>query len=344
MKLGELGGLAGLEVGSEQADREIYGLAPLPEAGPEELSFFADPRYVKALAKTKAGVILVPLDFQGPHDSLLLRCADPAGVFAGLIPYFCPPPPVWEPGIHRSAVVAETARVEAGATIQAGVVIEPGAQVGAGSVIGANAYIGHGAVIGRDCRISSNCSIGERCVLGDRVILHAGVVIGSDGFGFQFREGRQEKIPQHGMVQIDNDVEIGANSTVDRARFGRTWIGEGTKLDNLVQVGHNVTLGKHCILCAQVAIAGSTRVGDYVTFAGKVGVNGHITIGSRVVITAMAGVVADVPEGAVFGGRPAFDLADYKRNFVQLRRIHKLYDRVAGLEKRLPASGLPPVG
>jgi UDP-3-O-[3-hydroxymyristoyl] glucosamine N-acyltransferase len=255
-----------------------------------------------------------------------------------LVPIFTPPEPTWPSGVHPSAVISPEAKVAESASIQPGVVIEAGANIQEGCFIGANSYIGHGASIGANTRLGPSVFIGPRCILGERVLLHAGVVIGADGFGFQFRNGRQEKIPQTGIVQIDDDVEIGANSTVDRARFGRTRIGAGTKIDNLVQVGHNVQIGRHCILCAQVAIAGSTRVGDYVTFAGKVGVNGHIEIGSRAILTAMSGVAADVPEGAVLGGRPAFDLADYKRNFVQLRRIHKLYERVAVLEKRLSPS------
>lgn len=343
MKLGRLAGMEGVSLPPGVEDREIFGLASLPEAGPDELSFFADARYLKALHKSRAGVILVPRDFAGEHSAVLIRCENPAEVFAGLVPYFSPPEPIWLPGIHVAAVVSPDARVADSACIQAGVVVEAGAVIGENSVIGANSYVGHDAMIGADCRIFSSVTIGAHCRIGDRVILHAGVVIGSDGFGFQFQNGRQEKIPQTGIVQIDDDVEIGANSAVDRARFGRTWIGEGTKLDNLVQIGHNVRIGRHCILCAQVAIAGSTRVGDYVTFAGKVGVNGHIEIGSRAIITAMSGVVADVPEGAVFGGRPAFDLDDYKRNYVQLRRIYKLYDRVAALEKKLSSAGTGPL-
>src|SRR4029079_11732420 len=150
--------------------------------------------------------------------------------------------------------------------------------------------------------------IGERCVVGNRVIMHAGVVIGSDGFGFEFKDGRHVKIPQTGIVQIDDDVEIGANTTVDRARFGRTWIKEGTKIDNLVQIAHNVTIGRHCILCGQVGIAGSTTIGDYVTLGGQVGVTGHIEIGDRASVGAQSGVSKDTPGGAVYYGTPALPI------------------------------------
>lgn len=346
MTLQSLADAVALDLGvlpEDQRQRSIFGLAPLSEAGPDELSYFADPRYAAVFRKSRAGIILVPQDHSAPHGAVLIRCPDPAAVFASLIPLFTPPEPTWAPGVHPSSVISPQAQVADSASIQPGVVIEAGAVIGENCVIGTHTYIGHEARIGRDSRLGASVVIGARCVLGERVILHGGVVIGADGFGFQFRNGRHEKIPQTGIVQIDDDVEIGANSTVDRARFGRTWIGAGTKIDNLVQVGHNVQIGRHCILCAQVAIAGSTRVGDYVTFAGKVGVNGHIEIGSRATLTAMSGVVGNVPEGAVYGGRPAFDLAEYKRNFVQLRRIHKLYERVASLEKNLSRPTPPPV-
>jgi UDP-3-O-[3-hydroxymyristoyl] glucosamine N-acyltransferase len=341
--LAEIAGWELSQIPQSAHDKEIFGLAPLGEAGPDEISFFADPRYSAVLKKSRAGVVLVPESFSGDHSAVCIPCSDPAAAFAALVPIFTPPEPTWPAGVHSSAVISPEASVAASASIQPGVVIEAGANIAEGCFIGANSYVGHGAKIGANTRVGPSVFIGPRCILGERILLHAGVIIGADGFGFQFRDGRQEKIPQTGIVQIDDDVEIGANSTVDRARFGRTRIGAGTKIDNLVQVGHNVQIGRHCILCAQVAIAGSTLVGDYVTFAGKVGVNGHIEIGSRSVLTAMSGVAADVPEGAVFGGRPAFDLADYKRNFVQLRRIHKLYDRVATLEKNLAPSPSSPL-
>ena len=163
--------------------------------------------------------------------------------------------------------------------------------------------------------------------------LHAGVVVGSDGFGYELVQGRHSKIPQTGIVQIDDDVEIGSNTTIDRARFGRTWIQKGTKIDNLVQVAHNVTVGAHSILCAQVGVAGSTKIGNYVTIAGQAGLNGHIEIGDQSIITAMAGVTKDVPAKSVMVGLPAKPMKEYKTNYVLLHNIHKLYDRVKVLEK-----------
>jgi UDP-3-O-[3-hydroxymyristoyl] glucosamine N-acyltransferase len=167
------------------------------------------------------------------------------------------------------------------------------------------------------------------------VILHCGVVVGADGFGYEFRDGCQQKIPQTGTVQIDDDVEIGANSAVDRARFGRTWIQCGTKIDNLCQIGHNVTIGEHCILCAQVGISGSTRIGNYVTLAGKVGLSGHIEIGDKVMIGAMSGLAKNVPSNTIMFGAPAQPIREYKENYALLKNIRKLYDRVKSLELKL---------
>jgi UDP-3-O-[3-hydroxymyristoyl] glucosamine N-acyltransferase len=220
--------------------------------------------------------------------------------------------------------------------IGAHAVIEPGAKVGSRSIISAHAYVGHGVQIGEDCRIYPHVTIRERCTLANRVILHPGVVIGSDGFGYEFRDGAHQKIPQTGIVQIEDDVEIGANSTVDRARFGRTWIRKGTKIDNLVQIAHNVTVGEHSILCAQVGISGSTRVGNFVTLAGKVGVNGHIEIGDGAIIGAMSGVPKSIKPGVIVIGAPARPIKDYKISLALLNKLAALFDRVKKLEEGTP--------
>jgi UDP-3-O-[3-hydroxymyristoyl] glucosamine N-acyltransferase len=199
-------------------------------------------------------------------------------------------------------------------------------------VVQAHSFIGQESVLGDECHIHPNVTVRERCKIGSRVILHSGVVIGADGFGYEFREGRQQKIPQTGTVQIDDDVEIGANSAVDRARFGRTWIQKGTKIDNLVQIGHNVTIGEHSVLCAQVGISGSTRIGNYVTLAGKVGLSGHIEIGDKVMIGAMSGLAKNVPSNTIMFGAPAQPIREYKENYALLKNIRKLYDRVKALE------------
>jgi UDP-3-O-[3-hydroxymyristoyl] glucosamine N-acyltransferase len=225
-------------------------------------------------------------------------------------------------------------------------VIEAGAQIGADSVLGAHSYIGHEARIGAGCHFAPRVTVGARCLVGRRVIIHSGAVLGSDGFGFEFSGGRHVKIPQTGIVQVDDDVEIGANVTIDRARFGRTWIGEGTKIDNLVQIGHNTVIGKHCILVSGVAIAGSAVVGDYVVMAAGAGVAGHVSIGSQSTLGGRAGVTKDVPAGSSVLGFPAVPARDERRRIGSIARIPQLIARVKELETRLAAldAGASPAG
>ncbi len=337
MRLGDLAKLLDLpavnKAGLESA--EVFGFASLPDASPEELSFYGDPRYAAALKRTRALAVLVPESLEQEPDVPIIRCKDLAATVSKLVAHFTPEPIAYPPGIHPTAVVAPNATVHPEASVQAYAVLESGVSVGKRSVIGAHTYVGHSAQIGENCLLHPHVCIGERCLIGNRVILHSGVVIGSDGFGFEAREGKQIKIPQTGIVQIDDDVEIGANSTVDRARFGRTHIGEGSKLDNLVQIAHNVVVGPQSVLCAHVGVSGSTRLGAGVTLAGKVGVNGHIEIGEGVMVGAMSGVVRNVPAGQVVAGRPVMPMKQYKQNYVQTRNIHKLYARVAALEALL---------
>lgn len=333
MKLAELASLAGIALDGPEKEMEITGAASLDEAGESDISFFGHPRYAGALKRTKAAAVLVPADHNEPIRPVPLRVANPSAAFAAVLEKFAPPQVAFQPGVHSSAVVADDAEIHPSASIQPLAVIESGAKIGPGTVIGAHCYIGHQAVVGAHCQFHPRVSVRERCEIGDRVILHPGVVIGSDGFGYELLDGRHVKIPQTGIVRIDDDVEIGANTTVDRARFGRTWLQQGAKIDNLVQIAHNVTIGAHTILCAQVGISGSTKVGAYVTMAGKVGVNGHIEVGDAAVITAMAGVTKSVPPKEVLVGLPARPMKEYKTNFVLTHNIHKLYDRVKALEQ-----------
>lgn len=334
MTLREAAELVGGWVAPENYEVKVLGVGALADSSEGDISFYGSPKYLKVLKKSHATAVLVPHGFGEEVPPVRVWVDNPGEAFAKLLAHFAPPPIPVVPGVHPSAVIAPDAVLGEGVTIEAFVVVEPGARIGARTVVGAQSYVGHGSVLGEDCHIHPHVTIRDRCQIGNRVTLHPGVVIGSDGFGYEFREGRQQKIPQTGVVQIDDDVEIGSNSTVDRARFGRTWIQEGTKIDNLVQIGHNVTIGKHSILCAHVGISGSTRVGSYVTLAGKVGVNGHIEIGDGAIVTAMAGITKTVPPKEILVGLPAKPMREFKENYVLLQNIRKLYDRVKKLEEK----------
>ena len=333
MRLREAAERVGGWVAPENYEKPVLGVASLDDAGNGDISFYGNPRYLKALRKSRATAVLVPHGFAEEVQPARIWVNNPAEAFAKLLEVFSPPPIPFVPGIHPTAVVASDAEIGVDVTIQAFAVVESGARIGARTVIGSHSYIGHHAILGDDCRVYPHVTVRERSVIGNRVILHPGAVIGSDGFGYEVRDGRQQKIPQTGIVQIDDDVEIGANSTVDRARFGRTWIQRGAKIDNLVQIAHNVTVGEHSVLCAQVGISGSVRIGSYATLAGKVGVNGHIEIGDGAIVAAMAGITKSVQPREVLCGLPAKPIGEYKENYVLLRNIHKLYARVKKLEE-----------
>jgi UDP-3-O-[3-hydroxymyristoyl] glucosamine N-acyltransferase len=314
--------------------QKITGAASLMEAVPGEISFFADPKYFSRLRKTRASAVFVPANFAEKIPAAQIRVANPSKAFEQVVLRLAPKPIIFAPGIHSSAIIDPTAKLGARVSIQPHAVIEAGVNVGDDTVIGAGSYIGHETAIGASCLIYPNVTIRERTRIGSRVIIHGGAVIGADGFGFEIVDGRQKKIPQIGIVQIDDDVEIGANTTIDRARFGRTWIQEGTKIDNLVQVAHNVVIGKHSVIAAQAGISGSVRVGEQVAIAGQVGVVAHATIGDKTMIAAQSGVSKDIAGGMWFG-YPAVPLPEAKRQIAWVHRIGKLIDRVKALEKKL---------
>lgn len=315
--------------------RVITGVAAIAEAGPEDVTFFGNAKYLPALKTSRAGAVFVPEDFTEPICTPVIRVTSPSLAFSAALNAFRPAPTTFSPGIHRSAVVSEEAILEDGVSIQPFAVIEPGARIGKGSIIGAHAYVGHQASIGADCILHPRVTVGERCVIGNRVIIHSGTVLGSDGFGYELSGGRQVKIPQIGIVQVDDDVEIGANSTIDRARFGRTWIQEGTKIDNLVQIAHNVVVGKHCIIVSQVGVSGSTRLGQYVTLAGQVGVVGHLEIAEGSIVGAQSGVSKSLSKKGIYMGSPAVPAQEWREQVAQLRRLERLTARVRALEQLL---------
>jgi len=331
-----LGRIAELVGGSVHGDPEtrITGISGVKEAGPGDITFVANPRYLPLLQETGASAAVV-----GPgvnsQDLPLVVAENPDMAFAQVVALFGPEPVQPPTGIHPSAIVDEDARLGENVSVMALAVIDKGAQVGPGTLIYPHVYVGREVRIGRDCILYPGVKVRERCVLGDRVVIHANTVIGSDGFGYATVEGVHHKIPQVGFVQLDDDVEVGANVTIDRARFDRTHIMEGTKVDNLVQIAHNVSVGKHCVIVSQTAIAGSTRIGDNVIIAGQTGVDGHIVIGDGVRMAARSGVTKDVPPGTVVSGFPAQAHDRELKLQASLRRVPELLRTVRRLAQKV---------
>ena len=317
-------------------DVEIVRVAGIQHAQPGDLTFLANPKYEAAVAQTRASAVLLR-DDASPAPCAMLRTRDPYLAFARAVSLFAP---AWRPapGVDPMAAVAATARVGQGVSVGAFVSIGEGATIGDHTVIFPNVTIGAGAQVGADCVIHSNVSIRERIVIGSRVILQNGVVIGSDGYGFARRgDGTHEKIPQIAIVVIEDDVELGANTTVDRPAVGETRIRSGTKIDNLVQIGHGVTVGRNVLMAAQVGIAGSTDVEDDVIFGGQVGVGGHLTIGRGAVAVGQSGVTNSLAPGALVAGYPAIDSHEWRKASVVFKRLPELKRRIEELEARVAA-------
>jgi UDP-3-O-[3-hydroxymyristoyl] glucosamine N-acyltransferase len=317
---------------------EVNRVAGIEQAGPGDLTFLANPKYAGALPATRATAVIAAEGIAGAPCPVL-RAANPYLAFAHAAQALAPP---WRPaaGVHPSAVVAPDAIIEADVAIGALTVIGAGARIGARTVVMPHVVVGAGAEIGPDCVIHARVSIRERCRLGARVVVQDGAVIGSDGFGFAHHaDGTHEKIPQTAAVIVEDDVVIGANSTVDRPAVGETRIRAGAKIDNLVQIAHGVTIGRNTLLAAQVGIAGSTTVGDGVILAGQVGVAGHVTVGDGAKATAQTGIPNSVAANAFVSGYPAIDNREWLKASAVFRRLPELKKRVAELERRLAASG-----
>ena len=336
MNVSELATLVGGQLASG-ADGSVIvrGVASLAEAGPGDVTFLGHPRYRPLLTACSASVALVPATFTHPVSPICIYCENPGQAFAKVLAHFAPPPIVLPEGIHPTAIIGKDVTLGADVRIQPYAVIENGATIGDRTIVGAHGYIGQEARIGADCLLHPRVTVMHRCTVGNRAVIHSGAVIGADGFGFEFKDGRHVKVPQTGIVEIHDDVEIGANTCIDRARFGRTVVGEGCKLDNLVQVGHNVQVGKHCLLCGQVAIAGSVRIGNYVTFAGQSGATGHISIGDQVTVGGGSGVTKSLPPKELVIGLPAIPAAEWKEQVVHIRQIGKLKQRISIIEQTL---------
>jgi UDP-3-O-[3-hydroxymyristoyl] glucosamine N-acyltransferase len=324
----EIAALVGAEPGpGADLDRQITGIAALEAASPRDLAFFDSFKYTGQAATTGAGACLTIKRFAThipAHVSLLVaRAPYHAFVEVGraLFPDALRPSSLSEvAGTAAGAFVDQSARTENGVTIDPGAVVGPRAEIGAGTIVGAGAVIGPGVRIGRDCSIGPNVSI-VHSLIGDRVIIHAGCSIGQDGFGFVMGAGGHRKVPQIGRVIIQDDVEIGAGTTIDRGAIRDTVIGEGSKIDNLVQVGHNVSVGRHCVLVAQTGISGSATIEDFAVLGARAGVNNHVTIGEGAQIAATAGVYDDVPPGARWGGSPAKPAMAWMREIYALKKL-----------------------
>ena len=322
----------------------VTGVAPLESAARDQISFLVDARYTDAAKASRAGALLAGPDVSGLPGPVL-RVSAPHRALIDLLTLFHPPAGA-VPGIAPSAVVARDASVAPTATVGALAVIESGAVIGPLARIGPLAFVGAGAQVGEASVVHARVALCAGATLGKRVVVHPGAVIGADGFGYVFDGEAHRKIPQVGSVRLEDDVEIGANTTIDRATLGETIVRRGTKIDNLVQVGHNVEIGEHSIIVALVGISGSCRIGRGVVLAGQVGVNDHVTIGDGAVVAAQSGIARDVAPGEKMLGSPARPLMESKRLFVLegelpelVRRLRDAERRLADLEARLGAGG-----
>jgi len=341
MKILEIAKLLGGIVHGEE-DREVHEVAALGTAGPDELTFAEDTKSLELAAASQAGCILVPED-RILTGRTTIGVANPKLAFVHAAQVLCPPRKI-PPGVHPTAVIAPDARLAEDVVICPYVVIEPSVEVGRGTYLGVGVWLGEGAQIGSHCVVYPRVSVYPGARIGNRVILHSGVVVGSDGFGYVFAEGQYEKFPQRGEVVIEDDVEIGSNSTVDRGSLGVTVIGQGSKIDNLVQIAHNVRVGRHCVIAAQTGISGSAEIGDYVVIGGQVGVADHVRIEERAMIGGQAGIFRTIRKGTKVWGTPARPLNEFKKTYAQLASLPSLARKVEEISRQLSQPSRDPGG
>lgn len=310
---------------------EIQKVASLEDARENDISFLTDPRYATQAETSKAGAILVPMDCSLEGKRNLLRVEDVGKALDEILTLFAPPRETPPPGAHPSACISAEAVIEDGVAIGPFVTIGPGTHIHKGCSFGPGCVVGRDVEIGEDCRFDSHVVIEDGCRLGKRVVVHSNSTLGSDGFGYRTANGKHEKVPQIGIVVIEDDVEIGANSCIDRAKCGQTRIGKGTKIDNLVQIGHNVRTGPHCIVCAQSGISGSTILGKYVVLGGQCGLVGHLQIGDGVQGGAQAGITGSVEAGEKVVGFPARSIKQFYRELAQVKKLGNLMKEVKKL-------------
>jgi UDP-3-O-[3-hydroxymyristoyl] glucosamine N-acyltransferase len=336
MRLDELAKALGATIVKGAGDTEIKGLASLKDASPTDVSYFSDKRYAPDLETTRAAAIVLKTaeGLALPAGAAVLTLADPEIAFVQMLTLLYPPE-VETPGIDPRAVVEPGAELGADVYVGPFAVIRKGAKIGARSAIHAHAVVGRRCVLGDGCVLNPHAVLYDGTKLGKNCVVHSGTVLGADGFGYKFRGGKHVKVPQVGVVDIGDNVEIGSNTCIDRAALGATKVGDGTKIDNLVQIGHNVSIGKHCILCGQVAIAGSSGLDDYVVLGGNVGIADHVFMGKGSRAGAKSGVGKDVPPGAEVFGIYAEERKIAFKQLAAMRRLPDLIDRVRALEKRL---------
>jgi UDP-3-O-[3-hydroxymyristoyl] glucosamine N-acyltransferase len=339
--ISELASLTGAKSVEGACAGAITGIASLSEAASTDLSFLGNVKYAETVGSSKAGAILVPLAFAGKPVSgqAYLRVDNPSYALALLCSVLearlWPRPPA---GIHASAIVAASAKVDSSAHVGPLCVIGEGAKVASGVVLEARCHVGAHAAVGPDCWFKPGVVVGDYCLVGARCRIQSGAVIGADGFGYEPVNGEIQRIPQIGNVVLEDDVEIGANSTLDRARFSKTVVGRGTKIDNLVQIAHNVRIGRQCLITAQVGIAGSTTLGDHCVLGGQSGVAGHLTLGDRVRLGAQTGLFEDVPADGFMNGTPAVPFGLERRLVVLSRRLPELFKKVDSLAASLDSA------
>lgn len=331
--LKEIAELIGGEVIGD-AGTVITGVAGIKEAREGDITFVANSKYLPLINETRASAVITSKDTSAAVRPII-RTENPSLAFAKIVSIISPCELKHPEGIHPSAILGRNVLLGAGAAIGPYTVIEDDVSIGDKTIIYANCYVGHNTRIGNNALIYSNVSIRERTTIGSRVIIHSGTVIGSDGFGFATIDGRHHKIPQIGTVEIADDVEIGANVTIDRARFDKTIIGKGTKIDNLVQIAHNVVIGENSLIVAQAGISGSTTIGKGVTLAGQAGLVGHITVGDGAIVAAQGGVTKSVPPNTLVSGYPAKPHDIAKRINACVQNLPKLYKTVTELKKKI---------